>query len=198
MPAGLALFDFDGTLTDRDTMLAFCRHVRGTPRFALGMLWLSPMLVAMKLGVVANATAKALFLRHFLGGYERDELRRQAESFADVVDGWLRPGALERVSWHQEQGHTVRIVSASLDVWLHPWAKRHDIDVLCTRGRFDGDRFTGDLEGPNCNHEEKVARVRADVDLETFDEIFAYGDTSGDQPMLDIATHPTFRPFHSQ
>lgn len=196
MPAGLALFDFDGTLTDRDTMLAFCRHVCGTPRFLVGMLWLSPMLVAMKLKLVPNARAKAIFLRHFLGGRDRASLASHAEAFADIVDGWLRPGAMERIAWHREQGHTVRIVSASLDVWLLPWAARHGLDVLCTRGRFDGDTFTGDLEGPNCNGEEKVARVRADVNIASFGEVHAYGDTSGDQAMLELATHPTFRPFH--
>jgi len=196
MPAGLALFDFDGTLTDRDTMLAFCRHVRGTPRFAVGMLWLSPMLVAMKLGVVANERAKVIFLRHFLGGMSRSELAAQAGSFAGIVDGWLRPGAMDRLRWHVEQGHDVRIVSASLDVWLLPWAARNGIEVLCTRGRFDCDIFTGDLDGPNCNGDEKVARARGAFDLDSYDEVHAYGDTSGDQPMLAIATHPTFRPFH--
>ncbi len=189
---GLALFDFDGTLTDRDTMLAFCRHVRGTPRFAVGMLFLSPMLVAMKVGLVANETAKTIFLRHLLGGASREELAVHAESFAVVVDGWLRPGAIERVAWHREQGHTVRIVSASLDVWLLPWARRHGIDVLCTVGRFDDDRFT---DGANCNGEEKVTRVKGVLDLAAFDEIHAYGDTSGDEPMLALATHPTFKPF---
>jgi HAD superfamily hydrolase (TIGR01490 family) len=177
-------------------MLAFCRHVRGTPRFVAGMLWLSPMLVAMKLGIVANDRAKVFFLRHFLGGRTRDDLAAHASTFADVVEGWLRPGALERVRWHQQQGHEVRIVSASLDVWLLPWAARHGIGVLCTRARWDGDRFTGDLDGKNCNGEEKVARIRADVPLEGFDDIYAYGDTSGDQPMLAVASHPSFRPFH--
>ena len=194
MPA-LALFDFDGTLTDRDTMLAFCRHVRGTPRFALGMLWLSPMLVAMKAGVVGNDTAKSIFLRHFLGGLSRKELTDHAETFANVVDGWLRPGALDRLIWHQQQGHTVRIVSASLDVWLLPWAQRHGVEVLCTRARYDDDRFTGDLLGSNCNGEEKVARIRDAIDLDRFDEIHAYGDSRGDAPMLALATHPTFKPF---
>jgi len=195
MPAGLALFDFDGTLTDRDTMLAFCRHVRGTPRFVAGMLWLSPMLVAMKLKLVANDRAKVLFLRHFLGGYDRTSLQQHAATFAEVVDGWLRPGALERLAWHRDQGHTVRIVSASLDVWLLPWAARHDLRVLCTRGRFDGERFTGDLDSPNCNGDEKVARIEAELDVSSYDEIHAYGDTSGDEAMLALATHPTFRPF---
>ena len=40
------LFDFDGTITTRDTMLPFVHHVRGTLRTLAGLAWLAPMLAA--------------------------------------------------------------------------------------------------------------------------------------------------------
>jgi HAD superfamily hydrolase (TIGR01490 family) len=196
-PMQLALFDFDGTLTDRDTMLAFCKHVRGPTRFWLGMVWLTPVFAAMALKLIPNDRAKVLFLTHFLGGMERSALHEAAASFADHIDGWLRPGARERLDWHLAQGHEVSVVSASLDLWLMPWMNRQGLRCLCSTAAWDGDTFTGELSGPNCNHEEKVVRVRAVFDLEGFERVYAYGDSSGDQAMLALADEATFKPFRS-
>lgn len=191
----LALFDFDGTLIDRDSMLAFVHHCRGSTRFALGMLWLSPMLVAHRLKLVAAERAKVIFLRHFLGGMSRAELSSAAASFADRIDSFLRPGALERVVWHRSQGHDVWVVSASLDLWLSPWMERQGINVLCTRGHFDGERFTGALAGPNCNGPQKAAQIRQTLDLSAYARIYAYGDSSGDTEMFSLAHETRFKPF---
>ncbi|HHO53172.1 MAG TPA: HAD-IB family hydrolase [Deltaproteobacteria bacterium] len=194
----LALFDFDGTLIDRDSMLEFVRHCRGSTRFFLGMAWLSPVLVAHRLRLLAAERAKVIFLRHFLGGMERAALAEAAASFADRLDGFLRPGALERVVWHRSQGHDVWVVSASLDLWLEPWMERQGLRVLCTRGHFDGDRFTGALSGPNCNGAQKALQIQQTLDLERYERIYAYGDSSGDTEMLALAHEARFKPFRDE
>ena len=191
----LALFDFDGTLTDRDTMLAFCRHVRGPGRFWLGMIWLTPIFALMFLKIMKNDVAKVRFLTHFLGGMDRQTLEAAALTFADKVDSWVRPGAIERVQWHLDQGHDVSVVSASVDLWLMPWMNRRGIRCLCSQAAWDGERFTGGLSGPNCNYDEKVVRIRAAFDLDTYQGIYAYGDSGGDQAMLALANEPSFKPF---
>lgn len=47
-------FDFDGTLTNRDTLLEFIRFVRGDKAFFLCMLRYLPLLLLMKLGLYPN------------------------------------------------------------------------------------------------------------------------------------------------
>jgi phosphatidylglycerophosphatase C len=194
MSRELALFDFDGTLTTKDTMFVFLRHVVGPVRLPLALWVLSPMLIAMKLGLVPNATAKGILLRVLLGGRTRDELEAAARSFVSVVDPLIRPGGRERLRWHLSEGHDVRIVSASLDLWVGPWAEAQGVALIATPTGWEGGRFVG-LGGTNCNGEEKVVRVRAALDLEDFDAVHAYGDTSGDEPMLAIAQHAHFKPF---
>jgi HAD superfamily hydrolase (TIGR01490 family) len=191
----LALFDFDGTLTDRDTMLAYCKHVRGPVRFWLGMALLTPLFAAIALKLVAKDRAKVVFLTHFLGGMDRATLTAAADSFADQVDGWLRPGAAERLAWHDTEGHTVVVVSASLDLWLMPWMTRRGLRCICTGAAWNGDIFTGETSGPNCNYGEKVVRIKAAFDLDAYTHVYAYGDSSGDRDMLAVATEPTFKPF---
>ena len=191
----LALFDFDGTLTRADTMFAFVRHVVGLPRLVLGLVWLSPMLVLHRVGVVAATPAKEAFLKHFLGGRSEVSLRAAAETFADVADGLLREGALARIAWHQEAGHRVVVVSASLRLWLGPWCARHGLELLCTEPELVDGCFSGRLASVNCNGPEKVVRVRALLDPEASRPIWAYGDSSGDRELLALADEASFRPF---
>lgn len=194
MSRELALFDFDGTLTTKDTMFVFLRHVVGPVRLFLGLWLLSPVLIAMKLGLVANATAKGMLLRLLLGGRSRDELEAAARSFVAVLDPLVRPGGRDKLRWHLAEGHEVRIVSASLELWVGPWAEAQGVGLLATPTGWDAGRFAG-LGGTNCNGDEKVARVRAALDLDAFDVVHAYGDTSGDRPMLAVAQHAHFQPF---
>ena len=46
----------------------------------------------------------------------------------DLVD-LLRPEMLERLRWHQAEGHAIVIVSASLGAYLRPLAARLGIDA---------------------------------------------------------------------
>lgn len=194
---GLALFDLDGTITTRDTMFAFVLHCRGPVRTALGLVWLSPWLVGYVLKLVPNDVAKRRLVRHFLAGASRAEIAAWSASFADAVDAMVRPGARERLQWHREQGHDLVLVSASLDLWVRPWAERHGLRLLCTEGRFDGDRFSGDWATPNCHGPEKEARIRAAMALDDYARIWSYGDSSGDAEMLALAHESSFRPFRT-
>lgn len=196
MTRRLALFDFDGTLTDRDTMLAFALHCRGPYRFWAGMLWLLPLFVGLRLGAIDRADAKRVFLRHFLRGMDRATLDRAAETFADRIEAWVRPAARDALSRHREQQDDIAIVSASLDLWLTPFAKLHDLRCLCTEAAItERGTFEGDLASPNCNGPEKVRRIRDAFDLEVYDGVTAYGDSSGDREMLALADESFYKPF---
>jgi HAD superfamily hydrolase (TIGR01490 family) len=191
----LALFDLDGTLTRHDTMFAFVRRIRGTPRLIAGMVLLSPWLAAHRVGLLAADAAKARFLGWFFGGETREQLAAWGAAFADEVDQLLRPGAHDRVEWHRQNGDDVLLVSASLDWWVRPWAERRGLRVLCTEAAYRDGVFAGVLATPNCSGPEKVRRIRAEVRLDEYERVFAYGDSSGDSEMLGLAHEAAYRPF---
>ncbi len=199
MAQRLILFDFDGTLTTRDTMIEFIKFVRGRTRLYLSYLWLSPVLFGMKTGLIRNDRAKVKLLKHHFRGMSRKELSEYAERFArEVIPELLRPGGRAAIRSHQTDGDKVLLVSASLDLWLTPWARSEGIDLLCTHGAWDGDRFTGELAGANCNGEEKVSRIRDHLQVEDFSEVIAYGDSHGDRAMLAMADRAYFKPFRER
>ena len=72
-------FDFDGTLTRRDTFIEFIRYVFGTRRMLAGILRFAPILVLMKLGRYPNWKAKQLIFAHHYAGM-RIEAVQQAKN----------------------------------------------------------------------------------------------------------------------
>jgi phosphatidylglycerophosphatase C len=191
-PRTVAVFDFDGTLTRRDTLLPFLRRTRGASRTSIALLANSLVLArGMVAGDNRRDAAKASVLRHLLAGQDVDELRAAAEVFADVViDRGLRTSVAERVRSHKSEGHELVIVTASPELYVGPIGGRLGFDaVLGTRLETTGDgRLTGRLLGRNCRGTEKVERLQAWLgDGEA--TVYAYGDSSGDRQLWEFADH---------
>jgi phosphatidylglycerophosphatase C len=195
----IVAFDFDGTLTIRDSFTEFLKWRVGPGAWALGLVKLAPALAAYARDR-DRGRLKAAATREFLAGLSRADLDQDADRFADEV--WLRfmrPDALRAWSdWGQRGAYRV-IVTASPEETVAPFAAKLGANALLgTPLIFDAhDRVTGDFAGPNCRDEEKVRRLRAafgeDVALAA-----AYGDTSGDREMLAIAADPGFRVFRER
>lgn len=107
----------------------------------------------------------------------------------------LRPAGLKKITWHQDQGHQVVIVSASAKVWFEPWVKAMKLELVATDLETVNGRITGRFAGKNCHGQEKARRIQAAYRLANYAQIYAYGDTSGDKPMLALATHSFYKPF---
>ena len=196
MKPRLILFDIDGTLTTKDTMLEYIKFVRGNGRFLWGMFVLLPVLVGMKAGMVRNDVAKMRLLKFHFKGMSRKELEEKAEAFArEVFPGLLRPGGLKALEEYRAAGDRILLVSASLRLWIGPWARSQDLELLSTEGRWADGRFAGELATPNCHGPEKVTRIKAHLDLGDYPEVIAYGDSSGDTEMLALADQGHFQPF---
>lgn len=192
-------FDFDGTLTIRDSFTAFLRWRAGPGGWALGLVKMAPAL-AVYARDRDRGRIKAASVKEFLGGVDRATLEADAERFAEQAwTGFMRPDALACwEDWGRRGAHRV-IVTASPEITVAPFARRLGAEALLgTHLVFDGpDRVTGAFAGPNCRGEEKVRRLRAaygdDLHLTA-----AYGDTSGDTEMIAIAGEKGFRVFHGR
>ncbi len=192
----LALFDFDGTITRKDSFLLFIRYTSGELRFGAGCLVLFPRIVAFLLKRYSNQRLKEDFLRFFFQGTEVQELERQARAFtAELLPRIVRPLALERLREHQQAGDKVVLVSATPALILQPWCDRNGIDLLATELQIRNGRLTGSINGRNCRGQEKVRRILGRYALGEYSAVYAYGDSAGDLPMLDLADHRFYRPF---
>ena len=192
----IVAFDFDGTLTVRDSFTAFLKWRAGPLRYALGLARLAPAALAYLIHR-DRGRIKAEATRMFLAGTPRRRLEAEARAFADATaPQLLRPDA--RAAWAEWRARPVRllIVTASPTVLVAPFAEALQADELIgTELAYDAqDRATGAFATPNCRGPEKLARLQArfgpKVRLEA-----AYGDTGGDQEMLAIAGIAGYRVF---
>lgn len=192
----IVAFDFDGTLTVRDSFTAFLRWRAGPVGYALGMANLGfaalRYLIDKDRGRIKAAAARAL-----LRGLPRTELEAEARAFAErQAAGLLRPDALATWREWRDKGAFIVIVTASPSVVVRPFADMLGADDLIgTELAYDSrNRVTGAFATPNCRGPEKVVRLEArfgpDLQLAA-----AYGDTSGDREMLAIAASPGYRVF---
>lgn len=196
MKKGIAFFDFDGTITTKDTLLEFIKYCKGNTAFYAGFLVNSPFLLAYKLKIISNQAAKERVLQYFFKNTPVDDFKNSCQKFAaEIIPGLIRPGAIEEIKKLQEKGQTVVIVSASPENWISPWAKKMQVDLIATQLEIKSGLVTGKIAGKNCHGTEKVSRIKNEYSLADYTEIAAYGDTKGDLPMLALAQHPVYKPF---
>lgn len=195
----IVAFDFDGTLTIRDSFTEFLRWRAGPGAWALGLVKLAPALAAYAKDR-DRGRIKAASVREFLLGVNRQTLEAEAAAFAEEIwPRFMRPDALEVWNdWGRRGAHRV-IVTASPTTTVAPFARKLRAEALLgTEFVFDADdRITGDFAGPNCRGQEKVRRLKAAYG-EDMTLTAAYGDTSGDIEMLAMAQQPGFRVFRQK
>ena len=195
----VAAFDFDGTLTHRDTLLPFLIRSLGWPKLLRSLLLSAPWLAAYALRLMSNHRAKARLLQVSLAGWSTVRAQREAEHFVDhYLSGQWRAWGLQQLVQHQRQGHRCVIVSASPGIYLHAVGVSLGVDaVLCTEMETEGGRYSGRMATPNCHGEQKVLRLqawlRATLGEGALPELHAYGDTCGDLPLLHLADHAWYR-----
>lgn len=162
----------------------------------LGIFVKFPLLVGLVLRLVSSHKAKESVLKYFFGGMSEARLYELGAAYCkEKMKDNLRPKAMERLSWHQEQGHRCILVTASMSFWTRAWAEQHKMELIATHGEIIDGRFTGKLDGLNCNGRQKVIRLKAFLQEEPVNYKYAYGNTKGDQAMLDWADEAGYRVF---
>jgi HAD superfamily hydrolase (TIGR01490 family) len=186
----LALFDFDGTLVHGDSIVAFVRFARARGiikrrEFAAACLY--GALTALRLTDAARAKGKALSFLSRMTPEAADALCRQFAEQALLPA--LYPQGLEAMQRHADAGDTVLIVTASPERYMRALAGALPVhEIIATRQGTDG------AITQNCRGEAKADRIREWLALNRITADFAashaYGNSTGDLPMLRMAGHP--------
>jgi HAD superfamily hydrolase (TIGR01490 family) len=192
----IAFFDFDGTITTRDTLLELIRFHSGNTGFYWGFLLYSPWLIAFKLGIISNQLAKEKVIGHFFRKMDVGAFDKLCEAFcSERLPLLIRKKALNEIELLKSKGAEVVVVSASPENWVGRWCQSNAIECLATRLVNKDGRLTGRIAGRNCHGDEKVTRVKEIFRLDEYNEILCYGDTKGDKPLLQLATIAFYKPF---
>jgi HAD superfamily hydrolase (TIGR01490 family) len=192
---GLALFDFDKTLSDRDTLFDFHSLYFGKSRVYAWALRHVPFLLGCPLGWSDRGKLKENFLASFWSGVPYEEFARAARKYSlEQMPRVVRPRALKVLEQHLQRGDRVLVISASIKEWLEPWCLAQGVDqVLATEMEVQEGVLSGALATPNCRGPEKIRRLREVLNPQAYSPIYAYGDSDGDREMLALADYPVYR-----
>lgn len=190
-------FDFDGTLTRRDTLIAFLVYTSGWKELLKCFALHLHLLVGMKLGIFDSGKVKQLIFAWYFDGMPAELFDDLCRRFAANHRHLLRPKGMKKLRELAEQPDTqVMVVSASIINWVEPFfAGLPQVELSCTQVEVSGETLTGKFLSANCRRKEKVRRILAlHPDRDDY-WLTAYGDSSGDIEMLNFADEAYYKPF---
>lgn len=185
----IALFDFDGTITKKDSLKEFLIYSFGYKKYFLALIILSPILILYILKVIPNYKAKEILFQYFFKNMSEKEFLEKSFNYSlNSVDLITKDIALKKILWHKNRGDRLIIISASIEEWIKPWAIKNGFEtVLGTKLEIINNQLTGKFSNKNCYGIEKVNRIKKYIpDYKNF-YFYAYGDSRGDKELLEFA-----------
>ena len=189
----IALFDFDGTITNCDTFTPFVKAVIPRKRMRVGKILLTPLIIGHRYGLLSSSYIRQKIVQVGFKNLPVSDTAELGRKHADAfIPNVLRPEAIERLNWHKARGDRIVIVSASLTVYLGPWCEKMGFELCGVNLEEREVLLTGHYLDGDCTGRKKVERIRALIKLDEFEHIYAYGDTAEDIEMLDLADSKFF------
>ncbi|MEA3034843.1 MAG: hypothetical protein QOH04_602 [Sphingomonadales bacterium] len=194
MPARLAIYDMDKTITRRATYTPFLLHAaRRLAPWRLVLLPIAGLLaLAFALKLVDRGKLKELNYRLLIGRRVAPErLAEVIESFADetiATNTW--PAALAAIEADRAAGRRLILATASYEFYAAAIARRLGFDdVIATRTGVDAKgRLHPRIEGANCYGEAKKDMVEA--------WLATQGLTRSTIHLRFYSDHPSDAPLH--
>ena len=196
MKAGLALFDFDGTITSKDSITLFYKTLYNSSIVFVyrHLLLCLPQYVSYRFKLTDYLPLKRRRLKVHVGGLTENNFNRKLLEFQhEHLPSIIKDSALDRLSWHKAQGHEIWVVSASYDFLLLEWCKQMNVGLIVNITARN--QHTCIFQGEDCNFNNKVNQIRKKVNLNDYNIVYAYGDSDGDMPLLSLAHKPYLNYF---
>ncbi len=193
-------FDFDGTLTKKDTFLAFIEYAKGYGKTFWGFFLFSPILILMKLRLFPNWKAKQMVFSWFFKGMNINEFNQICHEFADRNQCIIRTRGWDTIRKALANGEQVIIITASIENWVKPFFKEfgNQIKVEGTKIDVRINQITGQFLTQNCYGVEKTKRLKEVFPYRQAYELIAFGDSDGDRYLLNEADESHYKPFRNE
>jgi phosphatidylglycerophosphatase C len=187
---GIAFFDFDGTLSTKDSFIAFIRFTHGPYKLFIGLLIHLPLIIAYYIKCYPNHKLKEHFFSYFYKGQSVAALETSGRAFnKQQLPQLIYTDALRLITWHQAQGHALYLITASSNIWLDAWCKNHGMIWIGTDFESKHGLYTGKIAGKNCHGQVKAQRVQALLHEYPNAESYGYGNEGVDEYYLKLVDH---------
>ena len=195
----IAVFDFDGTITRKDTLIEFIRFAKGTMALFWGLFVHLPWLILMRLHLYDNGKTKERVFSWFFKGMSIEQFNQLGKQFyVAQAEKLLYTDAVQAINGHKQNSDIVVVLSASIENWVQPFASSLQAEgLLGTQAEVQNGILTGRFATKNCYGPEKVNRLKIWLDANVKEQpyVIAYGDSRGDKELLKFANEKHYKQF---
>lgn len=197
MTKKIAFFDFDGTLTYRDSTTLFYKSLY---KSKLIYYYYNYFLCLFEIFIIFFDKKKYFKLKkkRFHNNLNRLTVRKfllLSNSFkSNILPKIMKQSGLDCIHEHKKNGTVVCIVSASYEFLLDDWCSKNSISLISNKIYANDNDFR--FDDLDCNFENKVTKITENYILNDFEYIYAYGDSIGDFSMLSIANEKYYNYFN--
>lgn len=192
----IAFFDFDGTISKRDSIKLFSKYIYKHGFFfeyyIFDIFYLLNTVITGNYLILKQARINRL-LKKFDSNYIN---KISKEFFSNLLIHDLREKAIEEINWHKKRNNKIVVVSASFDFIIKNFTQKFEIDLLTNRTTKKNNYYQFSFKNSqDCNFSNKVNFIKKNYDLKNYDKIYAYGNSKGDLKLLEIADYKNYKPF---
>ena len=191
----LALFDLDNTLLNGDTDVEWLDFLIERGVLDRGLRGRN---LEMDRRYRSGEAGALDYVRFYLSFYPPHGMQELLDWRADFFEERIRPRMLARARalLDSHRDDLVAIITATNRFLTEPIAAAFGVEhLIATEPQVAGGRFTGDVVGPPCMREGKIAHLslwlsRRGRTLGEFRQSWFYSDSINDLPLLSEVTHP--------
>lgn len=196
----IVVFDVDGTLLRGDCLKLAVRRSHSPCAQILLAFYCFPLVICWQLRLMSTGRFKQNVIAAFrlCDAVNRAEASGTSDWLLDDFKARINSEALQRLHWHQRQGHRILLCSASPRMLLQPLADWLNVELLCTELEQTNGQWLPKLASKNCKGPEKVRRLKDYLGPLEGRIIEAYGDSKGDRELLKSSNFPHYRSFNSE
>jgi len=191
-PQALALFDFDGTLYPHDSFTGFIFYVLKKRHIIWRGLRVLQWIMAYYLKVYPAHRMRPKLYAAMFKDCDINAIQPLVLRYANKVLKNLDPALFGQLQKHQQLGHKVVLVSATINLYLEPITKALNIELICSQVEIQNGKLTGKYLTPDCSCMQKRLRVLEVINLADYEMVYAYGNSEEDAEMLSLADQHYF------
>lgn len=172
----LAIFEFDGTVIEGNSMFLFFREVSGGAiPYIWGLLSTSGIAMCRALRLCSKKTYYQHLTRHFLRGMTREEIMAASRQFLFVLNKSVRGKVIAGIQKRRLDNYRMVLMSEGLADVIRPWAAQFGIsDVMARELEYDADgRFTGSFAKTDDGLADLESTLQNKLNATQSDEVLA-------------------------
>lgn len=173
----LAVFDFDHTLTFKDSMIDFLIFYKGY--FCLFFVFFinTHYIILICLNLYQKTKLKERLFIYFFKNKNLLELIEIGNDYARYrLPKIINLKVFNLLNQHKKNGDKIIILTASCEIWLSLWVKNQGVELISTLLENKNGVLTGKILGKNCKGKEKLIRLNSIYNLKMFKNTYGYGN----------------------